>query len=116
MFGGAFYLSRVIDSIFCGGHVLNKNIYLKYLTDVERCLFLVAGLTVFYAAYIAIYYSGQELLEQYSFRQTQTALASYWFGKNGFGVAYETPVGGRPGQFHSNSQSINIWFQLFLIF
>lgn len=78
------------------GRVLKENSYVKYFANVERCLFLIAGLSVFYAAYIAVYYSGQELLEQHSFRQTQTALTSYWFGKNGFGLAYETPVGGAP--------------------
>lgn len=36
------------------------------------------------------------LLENHSFRQTQTALTSYYFCKDGFKLAYETPVVGAP--------------------
>jgi hypothetical protein len=36
------------------------------------------------------------LLDQYGFRQTQTAISSYWFLKEGFQWAYQTPVFGIP--------------------
>ncbi|WP_165813639.1 ArnT family glycosyltransferase [Aliarcobacter skirrowii] len=36
------------------------------------------------------------LLDQYGFRQTQTAITSYWFLKEGFQWAYQTPVFGIP--------------------
>lgn len=49
-----------------------------------------------YALYIAISYAGQIPLDQYSFRQTQTALTAYWLERNGFSLAYETPVAGPP--------------------
>ena len=52
------------------------------------------GLFVF----IAIRYSGQTLLEAHGFRQTQTALTTYWLLQNGFSLAYETPVIGYPWQ------------------
>lgn len=48
------------------------------------------------ASFIAIRYAAQPPLDQYSFRQTQTALSAYWLGKNGFSLAYETPVAGAP--------------------
>lgn len=35
-------------------------------------------------------------LDQYAFRQTQTALSAYWLAKDGFRFAYETPVLGAP--------------------
>jgi len=36
------------------------------------------------------------ILEQHSFRQTQTALTAYYFKENGFSFNYETPVVGYP--------------------
>lgn len=36
------------------------------------------------------------LLENHAFRQTQTALTAYYFWKDGFKLAYETPVVGAP--------------------
>lgn len=49
-----------------------------------------------YALYIAVHYAGQLPLDQYKFRQAQTALTAYWLGQNGFSLAYETPVAGPP--------------------
>jgi peptidoglycan/LPS O-acetylase OafA/YrhL/putative effector of murein hydrolase LrgA (UPF0299 family) len=56
-------------------------------------LFLSA---VVYSTWIAIYYSAQPLVDIHAFRQTQTALTSYWLAVNGFSFAYETPVAGYP--------------------
>jgi hypothetical protein len=47
---------------------------------------------------IAIYYLGQPLLEDNAWRQTQTALTSYWMLKEGWQLAYQTPVLGYPWQ------------------
>jgi hypothetical protein len=60
-----------------------------------------AGATLFAAAvcvflYIGLFNLGQPVLEQHSFRQTQTALTAYWLRINGFSLAYETPVVGFP--------------------
>jgi hypothetical protein len=60
-----------------------------------------AGAALFAAAvcvflYIGLFNLGQPLLEQHSFRQTQTALTAYWLRSNGFSLAYETPVVGFP--------------------
>jgi len=41
-------------------------------------------------------YIDQAILEAHSFRQTQTALTSYWMMRDGFRLAYETPVVGYP--------------------
>lgn len=38
----------------------------------------------------------QPILESYGFRQAQTALTSYWFVREGFAFAYQTPVVGHP--------------------
>lgn len=57
---------------------------------------ILAGLSIGYSAYIALSYAHQLPLDEHSFRQTQTALTAYWFVKDGFKFAYETPVGGYP--------------------
>ena len=49
-----------------------------------------------FAAFVAVRYANQLPLDHYSFRQTQTALTAYWLAKNGFALAYETPVVGPP--------------------
>lgn len=59
-------------------------------------LIIVALLTLTYSFYLAVFYAGQPLLDGHSFRQTQTALTSYWFINQGFQFAYETPVAGAP--------------------
>ena len=48
------------------------------------------------AAWFAVFYAGQPLLEMHGFRQTQTALTSYWMIEDGWRLAYETPVAGYP--------------------
>ena len=63
---------------------------------IERSIKFIAVLTVLYATYLAFRFSGQPLLELFGFRQTQTALTSFWFIKEGFKFAYETPVSGAP--------------------
>lgn len=63
----------------------------------ERCILLIiACLAVAYSLYLAVAYASQPPLDVHSFRQTQTALTSYWFVKEGFRLAYETPVAGAP--------------------
>ena len=59
-------------------------------------LILMAVIAFIYAFYIAIKFSSQLPLDNYSFRQTQTALTAFWLVRNGFSLAYETPVAGMP--------------------
>lgn len=63
---------------------------------IDRLLIVFACAAVGLFLFIAIRYSGQTLLEAHAFRQTQTALTTYWFMQNGFSLAYETPVAGYP--------------------
>lgn len=67
----------------------------KWFTSTAA-LFFLACLCIAYATFYALYYADQPLLDFYSFRQTQTALTSYWLIKNGIINFYETPVGGYP--------------------
>lgn len=57
---------------------------------------LLTALVVLISAIIALCYLHQPLLESYAFRQTQTALTTYWLLRDGFHFAYETPVLGAP--------------------
>ena len=49
-----------------------------------------------HAAFFALYYIHQPLIESHAFRQTQTALTSYWMLEEGWKIAYQTPVVGFP--------------------
>ena len=51
---------------------------------------------LFFTTYIAFRYIRQPLIDDYAFRQTQTALTSYWMLKEGLVLAYQTPVAGFP--------------------
>jgi len=64
----------------------------KYL----RSLIVIAVAILLYATYITFEYASQPPLDSYAFRQSQTALTSYWFFDNGFNLRYETPVAGYP--------------------
>jgi hypothetical protein len=55
-----------------------------------------AIISIGYSSFLAIIYGHQIPLDDYSFRQTQTALTAYWFIQDGFKLAYETPVAGAP--------------------
>lgn len=57
---------------------------------------VLAAAALAVAGYVALRYAGQALLDMYFFRQTQTALTSYWFVKEGYKLAYITPVAGSP--------------------
>ena len=59
-------------------------------------LTVIAFATLAYSTYLALAYSGQPPLDVHSFRQTQTALTSYWYIVEGFKFSYETPVAGVP--------------------
>ena len=59
-------------------------------------LWAFALLALGYSFYIALEYASQPPLDVHAFRQTQTALTSYWFTQLGWQLAYETPVGGAP--------------------
>ena len=76
---------------------MSLNIYqIKSRPLSEIFIILLAIFCFSYSTYIAIRYAKQIPLDLYSFRQTQTALTSYWLLKNGFSFAYETPVAGTP--------------------
>jgi hypothetical protein len=63
-----------------------KNIFFK----------LFGILILLLSFFFSIRYSKQPLLEFFSFRQTQTAITTFWLLKNGFSFGYETPVIGYP--------------------
>src|SRR5262245_2823689 len=62
----------------------------------ERALAVLALFVVAVSAYVAIAFATQPLLEMHGFRQTQTALTSYWMLRQGPALDYQTPVAGAP--------------------
>lgn len=57
---------------------------------------LLALVTGLFAAITAVRYAGQPLLEAHPFRQTETAITAYWIIKEGWQLAYQTPIAGYP--------------------
>jgi len=50
---------------------------------------------LFYFIYINLKFFHLPIVEDHAFRQTQTAITAFYFIKNGFSLAYETPVLGQ---------------------
>ncbi len=75
-----------------------KNRYkINYLPIIQNNWAIILAIMVgLMATFIAIFFVSQPLLEMHGFRQTQTALTSYWMLKDGWSLAYETPVAGFP--------------------
>jgi hypothetical protein len=57
---------------------------------------VVAVLTFAAAMAFTLQYLGEPLIDHYNFRQTQTAISAYWMIRDGWHLAYETPVAGAP--------------------
>ena len=57
---------------------------------------ILAIIVAVIATWIAVFYASQPLLELHGFRQTHTAITSYWMIQDGWRLAYETPVAGYP--------------------
>jgi hypothetical protein len=84
------------------GHWVNRfrnpvatlEVWLPSLED--RLLAALALVVVSVSAYVAIRFANQPLLEAHGFRQTQTALTSYWMLRQGPDLDYQTPVVGAP--------------------
>jgi len=66
------------------------------LGRVSPWLKLVTVLVALGATGFAVRHAGQPLLEAHAFRQTQTALTAFWMMRDGWHLAYETPVAGYP--------------------
>lgn len=73
-----------------------ENNFLKRCCRPDTLFIALALACCAYATYIALRYAGQAPLDFFAFRQTQTALTSFWLIRDGFQLAYETPVGGPP--------------------
>jgi hypothetical protein len=56
---------------------------------------ILFAISLFFSAWYCFVSLSQPILEWYGFRQTQTALTSYWLIRNGFSLDYWTPVVGQ---------------------
>jgi peptidoglycan/LPS O-acetylase OafA/YrhL len=59
-------------------------------------LYLTAMGAFTFFTYVTLLYIRQPLVDIHAFRQTQTALTSFWMLKEGWNLAYQTPVAGFP--------------------
>jgi len=57
---------------------------------------LLTAAVALWAIAFAVRHAGQPLLEAHGFRQTQTAITAFWMLRDGWRLAYETPVVGYP--------------------
>lgn len=78
---------------------LKENASIQRIGNLPLWAFLTPALTSFallFTTFIALNYIHQPLVDVNAFRQTQTALTAYWMLKEGWQLAYQTPVAGFP--------------------
>ncbi len=68
----------------------------RYGAVADRAQVAIGMVAIAVSAWLAIRYSGQPILDFHAFRETQTALTAFWMTQDGFRLAYETPVLGKP--------------------
>ena len=68
---------------------------IKKLLNLDLFSKLLFAITLLIIVSVNFIYSKNPILDQYGFRQTQTALTSYYLNENGFSLSYETPVVGK---------------------
>ena len=67
------------------------------VTRTEKVfLFLLISGLFCYTLYFLLYRFGTSLSDQFGFRQTQTAISSFWMAKEWSFFSYQTPVLGYP--------------------
>jgi len=72
---------------------------MKTLTATRNGLrieWMIFSIGLAFCLYLLALSFGRPILDQYSFRQTQTAISVYWMLKGGSWVAYQTPTVGAP--------------------
>jgi hypothetical protein len=67
-----------------------------YASPLDRFIVCTAGVALVAAVLVLATTVSQPILESYGFRQAQTALTAYWFAREGYALAYQTPVLGYP--------------------
>jgi hypothetical protein len=88
-----------LTTIFTKAAGMSANSMLQLIGNVAVWSIALRVITVgalFYVTYITFRYIQQPLVDVHAFRQTQTALTSYWMLKEGWALAYQTPVVGFP--------------------
>jgi hypothetical protein len=73
---------------------LNENHKIKLIEIIFLKIIAIGALL--FSSFIALRYINQPLVDIHAFRQTQTALTSYWILKDGWTLAYQTPLAGYP--------------------
>ena len=83
--------------IFLKSFYLRNELFKSWLDNLKiKSLAIFTMIIAIFAAWVAVKFAGQPILEAHSFRQTQTALTAYWINREGWQLAYQTPVAGYP--------------------
>jgi len=90
--GGDFFLSAVAARLKANSTVQR----IGNAAVWPLALRVIAVGALFFVTYITFRYIRQPLVDAHAFRQTQTALTAYWIWKEGWVLAYQTPVAGFP--------------------
>lgn len=80
-------------------YALKSNEAVKRIGNANGWLVMQRALSILallFSVFITIRYINQPLVDGNGFRQTQTAITSYWMLKEGWSFAYQTPVAGFP--------------------
>jgi hypothetical protein len=80
------------------GSIASRIAATTFATPLDRFIVLVFCAALIGAVIVLCITVAQPILESYGFRQAQTALTAYWFGREGYALAYQTPVLGYPWQ------------------
>lgn len=75
---------------------LRSQFSLNGCSALERVLLALIAVVIGYSIFVLAWSISQPLIEAHSFRQTQTALSTYWMLQGEPLIAYETPVKGAP--------------------
>lgn len=75
--------------------------YYVILNKIENSAFLylihaLVAMSFLFFTFVTFRYVHQPLVDVHAFRQTQTALSAYWLLKEGWSLAYQTPIAGFP--------------------
>ena len=83
--------------LFLRSLYLRNELFKRWLDNLKiKSVAIFTIIIAIFAAWVAVYFADQPILEAHSFRQTQTALTAYWINREGWQLAYQTPVAGYP--------------------
>jgi hypothetical protein len=94
---GVRYIKLLSNCLFYSRNAIFH--HFRKISNSESWLYLLQSIAIgafLFTSYITFAYIQQPLVDVHAFRQTQTALTAFWILKEGWLLAYQTPVAGYP--------------------